>query len=84
MCCVKLEYVCAETELYVCMLCLSDYFGNDERKTNKIGNFGESLTLSCVINRIYHWSSMQTEKSQPEGKRIMPKTGFTKVSGIIR
>ena len=29
------------------------------------------------INRIYHRSPMQTEKSQPEGKRIMPETRFT-------
>ena len=28
-------------------------------------------------NRIYHRSLMQTEKSQPEGKRIMPETRFT-------
>ena len=27
--------------------------------------------------RIYHWSLMQTEKSIPEGKRIMPETRFT-------
>ena len=26
------------------------------------------------INRIYHWFSMQTEKSQPKGKQIMPET----------
>ena len=30
---------------------------------------------------IYHQSLMQTEKSQPEGKRIMPET---RISGIIR
>ena len=29
------------------------------------------------INKIYHQSPMQTEKSQPEGKRIMPETRFT-------
>ena len=28
-------------------------------------------------NRIYYQSSMQTEKSQPEGRRVMPKTRFT-------
>ena len=32
------------------------------------------------INRIYHRSLIQTEKSQPEGKRIMPETRFTDVS----
>ena len=26
---------------------------------------------------ICHWSSMQTEKSFPEGQRIMPETRFT-------
>ena len=29
------------------------------------------------INRIYHRSPMQTEKSEPECKRIMPETRFT-------
>ena len=29
------------------------------------------------INRIYHRSPRQTEKYQPEGKRIMPKMRFT-------
>ena len=29
------------------------------------------------INRIYQRSLMQTEKSQPEGKWIMPETRFT-------
>ena len=33
--------------------------------------------LHMKINRIYHRSSVQTEKSQPEGKRIMPETRFT-------
>ena len=28
-------------------------------------------------NRIYHRSLMQTEKSQPEGERIMPERRFT-------
>ena len=32
-----------------------------------------------MINRTYHWSLMQTEKYQPEGKRIMPETRFTEV-----
>ena len=30
-----------------------------------------------MINRIYHLSPMQTEKSQPEGKLIMPQTRVT-------
>ena len=37
------------------------------RKTSCV----ESL---CETNRIYHGSPMQTEKSQIEGKRIMPET----------
>ena len=31
----------------------------------------------CKKNGIYHRSPMQTEESQPEGKRIMPETRFT-------
>ena len=31
----------------------------------------------CMTNRIYYRSSMQIEKSQPEGKRIKPETRFT-------
>ena len=38
--------------------------------------------LVSVINRIYHWSSMQTEKSQSEGKRIVPETRFTEVPAL--
>ena len=34
------------------------------------------------INRIYYRSSMQTEKSQPEGKRIMPETRFTELPAL--
>ena len=33
-------------------------------------------------NRIYLWSPMETEKSQPEGKRIMPKTRFTEFPAL--
>ena len=36
----------------------------------------ESIYLK-VINRIYDWFSVQTENSQPEGKRTMPETSFT-------
>ena len=32
------------------------------------------------MNRIYHRFRMQTEKSQSEGKRIMPETRFTELS----
>ena len=31
------------------------------------------------INGIYHRSLMQTEKSLPEGKRMMPETRFTEL-----
>ena len=33
-------------------------------------------------NRIYHLSSMQTEKSQPEEKQIMLETRFTKFPAL--
>ena len=33
-------------------------------------------------NRIYHWSLMQTEKFQPEGKQIMPETGFNEFPAL--
>ena len=35
-------------------------------------------------NRTYHRSSTQTEKYQPEGKRVMSETRITEFSGIIR
>ena len=34
--------------------------------------------VRCETNRIYHRSSMQTEKSQPMGKRITLEKSFTK------
>ena len=34
------------------------------------------------INRIYHGSPMQTEKSQPKGKRMMPETRFTEFPAL--
>ena len=36
-----------------------------------------SKVYTSGINRIYHLSPMQIEKSQPEGEQIMPKTRFT-------
>ena len=33
-------------------------------------------------DRIYHRSPMQTEKFQPEGKRIMPETRFTEFPAL--
>ena len=38
--------------------------------------------LNGSTNRIYHWSLMQTEKSQPEGKQIMPEMRFTEVPAL--
>ena len=32
--------------------------------------------------RMYHPSPMQTEKSQPEGERIMPETRFTEFPAL--
>ena len=37
--------------------------------------------LLC-INRIEHRSPMQTENSQPEGKRIMPKMRFIELPAV--
>ena len=37
---------------------------------------------SDLINRIFHRSSMQTEKSQPECKQIMPETRFTEFAAL--
>ena len=34
------------------------------------------------INIIYHRSPIQTEKSNPEGKRIMPEKGLTELSTL--
>ena len=34
------------------------------------------------INRICHRSPILTEKSQPEGKRIMPETKFTEFPAL--
>ena len=33
-------------------------------------------------NRIYHRSPMQTEKSHPQGKQIMPETRFTELPAL--
>ena len=34
------------------------------------------------VERIYHWSSMEIENSQPEGKRVMPQTRFTEFPAL--
>ena len=41
-----------------------------------------SVTTLYMTNRIYFWSLMQTKKSQPEGKRIMLETRFTKFPAL--
>ena len=45
-------------------------------------NLNESATFVRNLNRICHRSLMQTEKSQPEGKRIMPETKFTEFPAL--
>ena len=35
------------------------------------------IIVPVFRNKICHWSLMQTEKPQPEGKHIMPETRFT-------
>ena len=48
-------------------------------------NVYSRLNQTCFnaeSKRIYHRSPMQTEKSQPEGKRIMPETSFTEFSAL--
>ena len=40
------------------------------------------LLLAHQINEIHHRSPMQTEKSQPEGKRMMPETRFTEFPAL--
>ena len=45
---------------------------------NGSGYFSGGLCMYQKINRICHWSPMQIEKSQTEGKRIMLEMRFTK------
>ena len=40
------------------------------------------MYMRLMIYRIYHRSLMQTEKSQPEGKRIMQETRFTEFPAL--
>ena len=45
--------------------------------------FGQSwMDFNVSINRICHRSSMQTEKSQPSGERIMSETKFTEFPAL--
>ena len=53
------------------------------------GSAGSFHTVNIYVlgkNKFYNRCPMQTEKSQPEGKRIMPETRLTREleSGIIR
>ena len=41
-----------------------------------------NFPVELRTNRIYYPSLMQIEKSQPEGKRIMPGTRFTAFSAL--
>ena len=45
---------------------------------------GTDMIASAIFwkNRIYHQSPMQTEKSQPEGKQIIPETRFTEFPAL--
>ena len=56
-----------------------------ESLKNSIHLWLVKITLTvfcCMINRIYHRSLMQTKKSQPEGKLIMPETRFTEFPAL--
>ena len=61
-----------------------------KQKTQGLYNTqGQLLTVivlpqlaECETNRIYHWSSIQTEKSQPEGEGIMPEMRFTEFPAL--
>ena len=43
---------------------------------------GYSETSVFELDRIYHQPPMQTEKSQPEGKRIMPERRFSEFPAL--
>ena len=43
---------------------------------------GPAVRCLVLINRIYHRSPMQTEKSLPESKRIMPERRFTEFPAL--
>ena len=61
---------------------LHNYLSKPELCTD-MGYTGRTCSVYlCTINRIYQWSLMQTEKSQLEGKRIMPETRFTEFPAL--
>ena len=45
--------------------------------STRISSITEGFRRPGKTNRIQHRSLMQTEKTQPESKRIMPETRFT-------
>ena len=47
------------------------------KRLHNVWTFGQSwMDVNVSINRIYHRSPMQTEKSQPSGERIMSETKY--------
>ena len=46
----------------------------DSIYSRKVAEVRWCLDRDSGINRIYHRSPMQTEKSEPSGQRIMPET----------
>ena len=65
---------------------LGDFFGLNPSFCHVELNFSQPVKYTVTgldrTNRIYHWSSMQTEKFQPEGKRIMPETRFNEFPAL--
>ena len=60
---------------------MSEY---SESSNNELLYNNLSLSLYWLTNRICHRSPMQIEKSQPEGKWIMPETSFMAYSVDLR
>ena len=54
----------------------------DTDVVNDITSTRQSVIILVVINRIPHRFLMQTEKSQPKGKWIMPETRFTEFPAL--
>ena len=68
--------------MVLCQRC-SLFRGNLVLRTSKYLQGVPHSHLSCYeTNRILHRSLMQTEKFQPEGKRIMPETRFTEFPAL--
>ena len=58
--------------------------GHTDRQTDgrTEANLNSGKGRLAETNTIYHRSQMQTEKSQPEGKRIIPETMFTEFEAL--